>query len=172
MASRLPCIIGLLDWPSQVLPCLVAAQRGNKSIEIQVTDARHSIYLYACEDTLVKVHGKCNNISLDTCRKTGIMFSDVIASCEAVNCKSVQMQTTGVVPTISVEKTDGAQIFLPKGLTANSDFQVVTAKCSEINVVVVGAADEDPLEEPIPEQFVTTFVKGRPVTVAASHSGA
>lgn len=34
---------------------MVEFQAGNKSIEIEVVDPKHSIYLYACKDTLVKV---------------------------------------------------------------------------------------------------------------------
>jgi adenylyl cyclase-associated protein len=58
---------------------------------------------------------------------------------------------------------------------------VVTARCSEVNVVVVpeppapGSAEDDsqgPEEHPVPEQFVSTFKAGKLVTVAASHSGA
>jgi adenylyl cyclase-associated protein len=53
-----------------------------------------------------------NNIALDSCHKTGVVFSDVIASCEVINSKGVQLQTTGIVPTISVEKTDGCQLYI------------------------------------------------------------
>ena len=31
---------------------------------------------------VVQIRGKVNNIALDTCIKTGVVFSDVIASCE------------------------------------------------------------------------------------------
>ena len=38
---------------------------------------------------------------------------------------------------------------------------------------MAGEGAEDPLELPIPEQFISSFDKeGRLVTVAASHSGA
>jgi adenylyl cyclase-associated protein len=52
---------------------------------------------------------------------------------------------------------------------------VVTAKSSEINVVVVPDAETDPEADPVehavPEQFISTFRGGRLVTVAAVHSG-
>jgi adenylyl cyclase-associated protein len=60
------------------------------------------------------------------------------------------------VPTVSVDKTDGCQVFLgPKSFGA----ELLTAKSSEVNVVCVpgeGAApDDEPTETPVPEQFVT-----------------
>jgi adenylyl cyclase-associated protein len=39
----------------------------------------------------VQVKGKCNAISIDKCQKTGVVFEQVIATCELVNCNSVQV---------------------------------------------------------------------------------
>jgi hypothetical protein len=36
----------------------------------------------------------------------------------------------------------------------------------------MASGEEDPLELPIPEQFISSFLGGKLVTVAASHSGA
>lgn len=51
--------------------------------------------------------------------------------------------------------------------------QVVTAKSSEVNVVVVAAdpSVEDAVEHAVPEQFISTFKDGKLVTTAASHGG-
>ena len=51
--------------------------------------------------------------------------------------------------------------------------QVVTAKSSEMNLVLVAAdpSVEDVVEQPVPEQFISTFKDGKLVTVAASHGG-
>jgi hypothetical protein len=61
-------------------------------------------------------------------------------------------------------------------VTQAQDFQVVTAKCSEINVHVLPDDESDmsePQEYPVPEQFISTFDKsGQLVTNAATHSGA
>lgn len=47
---------------------------------------------------LLQVKGKCNAISIDKCKKTGVVFEDVIASCELVNCSSVQVSRTCCAP--------------------------------------------------------------------------
>lgn len=49
---------------------------------------------------------------------------------------------------------------------------ITTAKSSAINVVVPGDGSSDPLELPVPEQFVSTFKQGKLVTEAVTHSGA
>jgi adenylyl cyclase-associated protein len=51
--------------------------------------------------------------------------------------------------------------------------QVVTAKSSEVNVVVVpdNPEKEDAVEHAVPEQFVSNFKDGKLVTTAASHGG-
>ncbi|GAX75045.1 hypothetical protein CEUSTIGMA_g2489.t1 [Chlamydomonas eustigma] len=150
----------------------VEYQVGNRSAVIEVTDPKQSLYVYGCKDSLIQVRGKVNNIALDSCHKTGVIFTDVIASCEVINCKGVQLQTTGIVPTISVEKTDGCQVYISEKLTKDENFQVVTAKCSEMNVVVMTEGQHDVQELPIPEQFISSFQGGKLITVAASHSGA
>ncbi|KAG2497073.1 hypothetical protein HYH03_005069 [Edaphochlamys debaryana] len=153
---------------------------GRSDLVIENDAPKNSIYVYGCRDSVLQVEGKVNAISLDKCVKVGVVFGDVISVVEAVNCNSIQLQVTGSVPTLSVEKTDGAQLYVSKKCAADPNFQVVTAKCSAVNVVVIpdpegaagGAEPEDPVEHAVPEQFISTFQGGKLVTVAAAHSGA
>jgi hypothetical protein len=62
-------------------------------------------------------------VSIDGCRKTGVVFEHVIASCELVNCSGMQVQCLGTVPTVSVDKCDGVQVFINSEVAAK-DFQV------------------------------------------------
>ncbi|GIL89920.1 hypothetical protein Vretimale_17943 [Volvox reticuliferus] len=147
---------------------------GRQDLVVENTTPKQSVYVYGCTDCVVQIQGKVNAISLDNCKRLGVVFSDVIASVEAVNCSSIQVQTTGTVPTVTVEKTDGAQLYLSQACAANPNFQIVSAKSSSINVIIVPAENDpsDPLEQPIPEQYISTFQGGKLVTVAAEHSGA
>jgi adenylyl cyclase-associated protein len=77
--------------------------------------------------------GKVNSIVLDSCKKTSIVLDSVVSSVEFVNCQSVQMQVLTKVPTISIDKTDGCQIYLNQ---ASLDVSIVSAKSSEMNVLV------------------------------------
>ena len=70
---------------------------------------------------------------MDSCKKTSVVLDSVVSSVEFVNCQSVQMQVLTKVHTISIDKTDGCQIYLNAG---SLDVSIVTAKSSEMNVLV------------------------------------
>ncbi|EFJ51526.1 regulator of actin cytoskelton capa [Volvox carteri f. nagariensis] len=142
---------------------------GRQDLLVENNAPKNSVYVYGCTDCVVQVQGKVNAITLDNCRRVGVVFGNVISSAEAVNCNSVQLQTTGTVPTISVEKTDEAQLFLSQ--QASGAYH--RAKCSSINVVVVPAEGDssDPHEHAVPEQFISTFQGGKLITVSWLGSG-
>ena len=52
-----------------------------------------------------------------------------------------------------------------------ADTSITTAKASAINVIVLGAPDSeaDPVEHPVPEQFVSRFEGGKLVTQPVTH---
>lgn len=128
---------------------------GNKTLVIEGVTPKQTVYVYDCVDCVVRIEGKPNAITFDACVKTAAIFSDVLATCELVNCRSVQVQCLGSVPTVSIDKVDGCQVFLGEKSFGAS---VLTAKSSEVNVVCVPneGADDEPEETPVPEQFVTT----------------
>ena len=114
--------------------------------------------------------------SVDSCKKTAVVFDHAVSMLEFINCQSVQgqvrpswmissvfywnvllppyfqrlfvfhvnyvfcnfIQVTGKVPTISIDKTDGCQIYLSK---ESMDCEIVTAKSSEMNIVVPDNGD-------------------------------
>jgi len=52
------------------------------------------------------------------------------------------------------------------------DVGITTAKSSSITVIATKeGTDEDPIEESIPYQFLSTFKDGKLVTVPAEHTG-
>nr|CAD1829986.1 unnamed protein product [Ananas comosus var. bracteatus] len=124
---------------------------------------------WAVENQIGKELGKVNNITIDKCTKMGILFKDVVAACEIVNCNSVEVQCEGSAPTISIDNTSGCQLYLGKDSLETS---ITTAKSSEVNVLVPGAGpDGDWAKHPLPQQFVHTFRDGQFTTSPVSHSG-
>ena len=71
----------------------------------------------------------------DNCKKVAVVFENLVSACEAINCQSVQVQVTGKVPTVSIDKTDGFQMYLSKD---SLDCEIVSAKSSEMNILVPG----------------------------------
>merc|ERR1711899_236656 len=143
---------------------VVEFQRNNSGLVIEECEVNQSVYVYKCDGSTIQVKGKVNNIILDSCKKTAVVFKSVVSSCEFINCQSVQMQVMESCPTISVEKTDGCQMYLSKGLTP----EIITAKSSEMNVIIP-TDDDDYVEQPIPEQF-KTIIKGTKLDTKASES--
>ncbi|MED6108596.1 F-actin-capping protein subunit alpha [Stylosanthes scabra] len=99
----------------------------------------------------------------------GVVFKDVVAAFEIVNCNGVEVQCQGSAPTISVDNTSGCQLYLSKDSLQTS---ISTAKSSEINVLVPGAEpDGDWVEHSLPQQYIHALKDGRFETTPASHSG-
>jgi len=143
-------------------------KKGQDPLTISETGTNQSVYIYKCEGTIVVVKGKVNNVIMDSCKKCAVVFDSVVSSCEFINCQSAKMQTMGAVPTISVEKTDGCQMFLSK--EAAADTSIITAKSSEMNVLVPNPQDdEDFIEMPIPEQF-KTVIQGTKLVTSCTES--
>ncbi|XP_042521124.1 cyclase-associated protein 1-like [Macadamia integrifolia] len=148
---------------------VVENQIGKKNLVIDDCDAKQSVYVFGCKDSVLQVQGKVNNITIDKCTKTGIVFKDVVAAFEVVNCNGVEVQCQGSAPSISVDNTAGCQLYLSKD---SLEASITTAKSSEINVLVPSAGpDDDWVEQALPQQYVHEFKDGQFVTSPVSHSG-
>ncbi|KAL2490708.1 Cyclase-associated protein 1 [Abeliophyllum distichum] len=148
----------------------VENQIGQKNLLIKDCDSKQSVYVFGCKDSVVQIQGKVNNITIDKCTKMGLVFMDVVAACEIVNCSGVEVQCQGSAPTISVDNTAGCQLYLSKD---SLEASITTAKSSEINVLVPGSGPEsDWGEHSLPQQYVHVYKDGHFVTTPVSHSGA
>ena len=56
---------------------------------------------------LLQIKGRVNALTVDSCQRLGILFDDLVSSCELVNSTRVQVRVTGVVPIIAIDKCDG-----------------------------------------------------------------
>lgn len=148
---------------------VIENQIGNKSLVISKCNAWQSVYIFGCKDSVVQIQGKVNNITLDKCCKTGVVFKDVVSAFEVVNCTSVEVQCQNTAPSISIDNTTGCQLYLSE---SSLNACITTAKSSEINVLVPGKTDNaDFIEHALAEQFLTVFKDGSFVTTPVSHSG-
>jgi adenylyl cyclase-associated protein len=140
-------------------------------IVIKASAKNQTVYVYKCENAVIIIEGKINAISVDGCKKCGVVFDDVLATCEVLNCSGLKLQVKQKVPAIAIDKTAGIQVFLP---ATSLDTEIVSATSSEMNVVIPnpsGKETDDPIELPIPEQF-RTLVKGAKLeTQQVDHSG-
>ena len=121
---------------------------------IENTDIKQTVYVYQCNKCTVIVKGKVNSIIVDSCQRVDLLFDDVLSTVEFINSNNVQMQVMNKVPTISIEKTDGCQVFLSK---TSLDTEIVSSKSTSMNVLLPNETGDDYVEYPIPEQFKTVF---------------
>jgi len=143
-------------------------QVNNKQIVISETEAKQSVYVYKCTGSVIQVKGKVNNITLDSCKKTAVVFESVISAIEIVNSTSVEVQCSGKCPSYAIDKTAGLQLYLTSADSLVTE--IVQAKSSEMNVLIPGAtADADLVELAIPEQFKTVIKNNKLITETVSH---
>uniref|UniRef100_A0A914WNB2 C-CAP/cofactor C-like domain-containing protein n=1 Tax=Plectus sambesii TaxID=2011161 RepID=A0A914WNB2_9BILA len=131
----------------------VEYHKGNKAIVFEVEDKKQTVYIYKCTDSVIQIKGKCNSVTVDSCKKTSVVFDSLLAQVEIINCQSVQVQTLGAMPTLSIQKTDGCQVYLSKEAI---NAEIVTSKSSEMNILVP-TEDGDFKEFPVPEQYKTVW---------------
>jgi len=158
-------------------PPKCCTERGNWVVEnydkpaemltLDEVNMKQLVYVSFCRNATIKVSGKIKSITLDTCEKVNVVVHDVVSSVELVNCERCQVQTTGVVPTFAIDKSNGVQVYLSE---ASKEAVFTTSKSSEMNVnIPVG---DEMAETPIPEQFVSRFVNGKlQTTVSELYSG-
>ncbi|KAJ9537909.1 hypothetical protein OSB04_030642 [Centaurea solstitialis] len=148
---------------------VVENQIGKKDLSIDKCDSKQTVYIFGCKDSVIQIKGKVNNITVDKCTKIGVVFTDVVAACEIVNCNSVEVQCQGTAPTISVDNSAGCQLYLSKD---SLEASITTAKSSEINVLVPASGpDNDLVEHALPQQYIHSYKDGQFVTTPMSHSG-
>lgn len=102
--------------------------------------------------------------------KTSILLDSAIASVGITNSPGFQVQVTGKVPMITVDSTDGGQLYLSK---ESLDVEVITSKSSSLNISLPVEGEEDGVfeEKPVPEQLKTVVQDGKLVTTVVEHAG-
>nr|XP_023015148.1 adenylyl cyclase-associated protein 1 [Leptinotarsa decemlineata] len=76
---------------------LVEYQKGKHDLLVDGAEMNNVVYLFKCENSTITVKGKINSITLDSCKKTSVVFDSLVSSMEFINCQSVQMQVLGKV---------------------------------------------------------------------------
>ncbi|KAL6039129.1 hypothetical protein STEG23_002662, partial [Scotinomys teguina] len=140
----------------------VEYQEDKNDLVISETELKQVAYIFKCEKSTLQIKGKVNSITVDNCKKFGLVFDDVVGIVEVINSKDIQIQVMGRVPTISINKTEGCHLYLSEDAL---DCEIVSAKSSEMNVLV--PQNDDYREFPIPEQFKTVWNGSKLVTEPA-----
>jgi adenylyl cyclase-associated protein len=145
-------------------------QKGNQDLVVNIDNPKQSVYLYKCNDVVVRVKGKLNSVAVDGCTKASVVFDSIISTVEVVNSKRVQLQANGALPNVTVDKTEGVTLFIQT--EEGKKVELVTSASTDVNIVTPGKTeDDDPKEHPIAHQFVSTFQGDKIVTKPVEHVG-
>eukprot|EP00531_Pseudo-nitzschia_arenysensis_P003850 CAMPEP_0116135866 /NCGR_PEP_ID=MMETSP0329-20121206/11421_1 /TAXON_ID=697910 /ORGANISM="Pseudo-nitzschia arenysensis, Strain B593" /LENGTH=507 /DNA_ID=CAMNT_0003630699 /DNA_START=67 /DNA_END=1590 /DNA_ORIENTATION=- len=126
-------------------------------LEVEISDPKQQVYIYNCDAVTIKVKGaKFKSIIVDKCEKVNVIFPTIISGCEIVNSKKIAVQSDGVCPVFTIDKTVGVSVYLSKESADASSF--TTSMSSEMNVSIPDG--EDYKEIPIPEQFYHKITDG------------
>ena len=140
----------------------------SQPIELEVT-LTQSILMTKCRNTTVVLKGKANAISIDSSPRTQILVDTLVSSVEVIKSPNFAVQITGTLPTILLDQVDGASIYLSKESLGT---EVLTSKCSSVNVVLPPEKEEDDGQEcPLPEQIRTFVREGKLVSEVVEHAG-
>jgi len=130
---------------------MVEYQDGNSNIVID-GNMKQTVYIFKCVNSTIRINGKVNSVTMDSCKKCAVVFDNSVAGVEIINCQSVKAQVIGSCPIINVDKTDGFQMYLSKD---SINAEIITAKISEVNIMVPDG--DDYLEKALVEQFKTLW---------------
>ena len=139
---------------------LIENFENDSNITIKDIELNHSVYVYNCTNSTIQISGKFNAITLDNCKKTGLVVDTLVSSIDLVKSNSFALQILNTCPTIICDSCDSGQIFLSKNAL---ECEIMTSKCSSINVNIPSEND-DFKEEAVPEMLKHVIVDGQLTT--------
>lgn len=136
---------------------LIENFENDSNITIRDIELNHSVYVYNCTNSTITISGKFNAITLDNCKKTGLVVDTLVSSIDLVKSTSFALQVLNTCPTIICDSCDSGQIFLAKSAL---ECEIMTSKCSSINVNLP-TENDDFKEEAVPEMLKHVIVDGK-----------
>jgi adenylyl cyclase-associated protein len=95
----------------------------------------------------------------------GISKSAMQASVEIVNSKDIQIQCISMAPSVNIDGSVAVTYYMSSNFKGN---KIITAKSAAVNLIRP-TDDDDIVETPVPEQFLTSWKDGQWVTEMVSH---
>ncbi|WWD05994.1 hypothetical protein V865_004079 [Kwoniella europaea PYCC6329] len=148
---------------------MIEYQEDNKNIVIDQTELHQTVHIFNCKNSVVKISGKINAVTMVGCKKTAVVLDSAVSSLSITSSPSFEVQITGQIPTIQVDTTDSGQIYLSK--ECMNTVEIITSKTSSLNISVPTGQDGDFEEKPVPEQMKSKIVNGKLVTEIIEHAG-
>ncbi|OWB74149.1 hypothetical protein B5S31_g3930 [[Candida] boidinii] len=130
-------------------------------------EMHQSVFISGCSSCVIQIKGKVTTISINDCKKIGVVVDSTISGVDVIRSKSFEIQVVEVVPNISIDQSDSGSIYLSSKSLAT---EIYTSCTTSLNVNI---PDGDDMKElPAPEQFKLTISdKGKLVSSVVEHAG-
>ena len=131
----------------------VEHQKKQDDLVIAKSTAKQSVFIHACQECKIKISDKVQSVLIDSCTNVEVEIHNVHAAVEIINSKNIECRLFDEVPTVNIDKVEGALIYLSN---KSLDTVVVTSKSTGVNILVPNEDDDSKhTPELIAEQFKT-----------------
>ncbi|XP_010724956.1 adenylyl cyclase-associated protein 1-like [Meleagris gallopavo] len=72
----------------------VENQENATNLVISDTELKQVAYVFKCTNSTLQIKGKINSITLDNCKKLGLVFDDVVGIVEIINSRDIKVQVS------------------------------------------------------------------------------
>lgn len=131
-------------------------------------DMLQSVFIGHTSGVTIQINGKGNAVSISETTKTAVVVESLISGIDVIKSHKFGIQVTGVVPLITVDKSDEGSIYLSQN-SVDADSRVVTSNTTALNINV--PQDDDYTELSVPEQLLHSIKNGKLVSEVVEHAG-
>ena len=122
---------------------------------------KKGVMIENCDNCVFQIKGKVKTVLISNCKAVGVIVQDIVSSVDIVNCAKIQLQATGKVPSVQIDKTDGCEIYLMTAGTYD-DLLIATAKSQDMTITFPDPKNPEEYKmEAIPHQFVHRLQNGK-----------
>ncbi|XP_049849909.1 uncharacterized protein LOC126320457 [Schistocerca gregaria] len=137
-------------------------------IPVKISDLKQTVFISDCVDASFIIQGKCTSITVTSSRDVNIIFDGVVSSVELIRCRKISAQANGSLPVITIEKCEGANIYLFS--EASRSAEIITSLSLEVIITIPPKVGQDAIERAIPYQFVTVLKDDKLETKPVTHT--
>jgi len=134
------------------------------ALEVKLTQ---SVLITRCNRTTIRLNGKANAVSIDSSARCNLIIDSLVSSVDVVKSPNFALQVLGALPTVLLDQVDGATVYLS---SESLHTEVLTSKCSSVNVNLPGDDGGDYRECPLPEQLRSVVRDGKVVSEIVEHA--
>lgn len=147
----------------------VENQQNVNTLEVKDLKMQNAVYIGTSYNIVTKITGKPKSVNLNNCVNTIIYVDNILSTIEITNCERCTIYILKSCPTVAIDKSKGIIINLTSEASTNPP-DLVTSNISECNLQVPGdKEDQDILEIPLPEQYLSKFANKSLVTTTIKH---